>query len=155
LHVRVKPVINSEFPQYQNQNRERDMSYIPSDLLFTSSHEWVRDEGDDTVTIGITDHAQELLGDLVFIELPEVGDTIETGGEAGVVESVKAASDIFSPLSGEVIEINEDLVDSPELVNEQAYDNGWIYKIKLAEPSEMENLLKPEAYSEVVEADEH
>ena len=131
------------------------MSYIPSDLLFTSSHEWVRDEGDDTVTIGITDHAQELLGDLVFIELPEVGDTIETGGEAGVVESVKAASDIFSPVSGEVIEINEDLVDSPELVNEQAYDNGWIYKIKLAEPSEMDNLLKPDAYSEVVEADEH
>ena len=131
------------------------MSYIPSDLLFTSSHEWVRDEGDDTVTIGITDHAQELLGDLVFIELPEVGDTIETGGEAGVVESVKAASDIFSPVSGEVIEINEELVDSPELVNEQAYDNGWIYKIKLADPSEMDNLLNPEAYSEVVEADEH
>jgi glycine cleavage system H protein len=131
------------------------MSYIPSDLLFTSSHEWVRDEGDDTVTIGITDHAQELLGDLVFIELPEVGDTIESGGEAGVVESVKAASDIFSPVSGEVIEINEDLVDSPELVNEQAYDNGWIYKIKLNDPSEMEGLLNPDAYTEVVEADEH
>lgn len=131
------------------------MSYIPSDLLFTSSHEWVRDEGDDTVTIGITDHAQELLGDLVFIELPDVGDTIETGGEAGVVESVKAASDIFSPVSGEVIEINEDLVDSPELVNEQAYDNGWIYKIKLANPSELDGLLNAEAYTEVVEADEH
>ena len=131
------------------------MSYIPSDLLFTSSHEWVRDEGDDTVTIGITDHAQELLGDLVFIELPEVGDSFETGGEAGVVESVKAASDIYSPVSGEVIEINEDLVDSPELVNEQAYDNGWIYKIKLANPSEMDGLLNAEAYTEVVEADEH
>lgn len=131
------------------------MSYIPSDLLFTSSHEWVRDEGDDTVTIGITDHAQELLGDLVFIELPEVGDTIETGGEAGVVESVKAASDVFSPVSGEVIEINEDLVDSPELVNEQAYDNGWIYKIKLSDPAELDGLLNAEAYTEVVEADEH
>jgi glycine cleavage system H protein len=131
------------------------MSYIPSDLLFTSSHEWVRDEGDDTVTIGITDHAQELLGDLVFIELPEVGDSIETGGEAGVVESVKAASDIYSPVSGEVIEINEDLVDSPELVNEQAYDNGWIYKVKLANPSELDGLLSAEAYTEVVEADEH
>ena len=131
------------------------MSYIPSDLLFTSSHEWVRDEGDDTVTIGITDHAQELLGDLVFIELPEVGDTMETGGEAGVVESVKAASDIYSPVSGEVIEINEDLVDSPELVNEQAYDNGWIYKIKLSDSAELEALLNAEAYTEVVEADEH
>jgi len=131
------------------------MSYIPSDLLFTSSHEWIRDEGDDTVTIGITDHAQELLGDLVFIELPEVGDTIESGGEAGVVESVKAASDVFSPVSGEVIEVNEDLVDSPELVNEQAYDNGWIYKIKLADPAELDGLLNAEAYTEVVEADEH
>ena len=131
------------------------MSNIPADLMFTSSHEWVKDEGDDTVTIGITDHAQELLGDLVFVELPEIGDVIETGGEAGVVESVKAASDIYSPVSGEVIEINEDLVDSPELVNEQPYDNGWIYKIKLADPSEMDNLLNPEAYSEVVEADEH
>ena len=131
------------------------MSYIPSDLLFTSSHEWVRDEGDDTVTIGITDHAQELLGDLVFIELPEVGDTIEAGGEAGVVESVKAASDVFSPVSGEVIEINEDLVDSPELVNEQAYDNGWIFKIKLADPAELDGLLNAEAYTEIVEADEH
>jgi glycine cleavage system H protein len=131
------------------------MSYIPSDLLFTSSHEWVRDEGDDTVTIGITDHAQELLGDLVFIELPDVGDTIEIGGEAGVVESVKAASDIFSPVSGEVIEINEDLVDSPELINEQAYDNGWIYKIKLSEPAELDNLLNAEAYTDVVEADDH
>jgi len=131
------------------------MSYIPSDLLFTSSHEWIRDEGDDTVTIGITDHAQELLGDLVFIELPEVGDTIESGGEAGVVESVKAASDVFSPVSGEVIEVNEDLADSPELVNEQAYDNGWIYKIKLADPAELDGLLNAEAYTEVVEADEH
>ena len=131
------------------------MSYIPSDLLFTSSHEWVRDEGDDTVTIGITDHAQELLGDLVFVELPEVGDNIEAGGEAGVVESVKAASDIFSPVSGEVIEVNEDLVDSPELVNEQAYDNGWIYKIKVANASELDGLLNAEAYNEVVEADEH
>jgi len=122
------------------------MSYIPSDLLFTSSHEWIRDEGDDTVTIGITDHAQELLGDLVFIELPEVGDTIESGGEAGVVESVKAASDVFSPVSGEVIEVNEDLVDSPELVNEQAYDNGWIYKIKLADPAELDGLLNADAF---------
>ena len=131
------------------------MSNIPADLMFTSSHEWVKDEGDDTVTIGITDHAQELLGDLVFVELPEIGDVIETGGEAGVVESVKAASDIYSPVSGEVIEINEDLVDSPELVNEQPYDNGWIYKMKLNNVSEIEGLLDAEAYSDVVESEDH
>lgn len=131
------------------------MSNIPADLMFTSSHEWVRDEGDDTVTIGITDHAQELLGDLVFVELPDIGDVIETGGEAGVVESVKAASDIYSPVTGEVIEINEDLVDSPELVNEQPYDNGWIYKIKLSNSSEMDDLLDAEAYSELVESEDH
>ncbi|MEJ2213535.1 MAG: glycine cleavage system protein GcvH [Gammaproteobacteria bacterium] len=131
------------------------MSNIPADLMFTSSHEWVKDEGDDTVTIGITDHAQELLGDLVFVELPEIGDVIETGGEAGVVESVKAASDIYSPVSGEVIEINEDLVDSPELVNEQPYDNGWIYKMKLNDASEIEALLDAEAYSAVVESEDH
>ena len=131
------------------------MSNIPADLMFTSSHEWVRDEGDDTVTIGITDHAQELLGDLVFVELPDIGDVIETGGEAGVVESVKAASDIYTPVTGEVIEINEDLVDSPELVNEQPYDNGWIYKIKLSNSSEMEDLLDAEAYSHVVESEDH
>ena len=131
------------------------MSNIPSDLLYASSHEWVKDEGDDTVTIGITDHAQELLGDLVFIELPEVGDNIEAGGEAGVVESVKAASDIFSPVGGEVIEVNEDLVDSPETVNEQPYDGGWIYKMKLSNPTELDGLLNEEAYGEIVEADDH
>ena len=131
------------------------MSNIPSDLLYTSSHEWVKDEGDNTVTIGITDHAQELLGDLVFVELPEIGDMIEAGGEAGVVESVKAASDIYSPVSGEVIEINEDLADSPEIVNEQPYDGGWIYKLKLTNASELDGLLNEEAYQEVVEADEH
>jgi len=131
------------------------MSNIPTDLLYTNSHEWVKDEGDNTVTVGITDHAQELLGDLVFIELPEVGDVIETGGEAGVVESVKAASDIFSPVSGEVIEINEDLVDSPETVNEQPYDGGWIFKLKLSDVSELDALLSEEAYQAVVEADDH
>ena len=131
------------------------MSNIPSDLLYASSHEWVKDEGDNTVTIGITDHAQELLGDLVFIELPEVGDNLEAGGEAGVVESVKAASDIFSPVGGEVIEVNEDLVDSPETVNEQPYDGGWIYKLKLSNPSELDDLLNEEAYGEIVEAEDH
>lgn len=131
------------------------MSNIPSDLLYTSSHEWVKDEGDNIVTIGVTDHAQELLGDLVFVELPEVGDNIETGGEAGVVESVKAASDIYSPVSGEVIEVNEDLADSPETINEQPYDGGWIYKLKLSDATELDALLNEEAYTAVVEADDH
>lgn len=131
------------------------MSNIPSDLMYTQSHEWVRDEGDDTVTIGITDHAQELLGDLVFVELPEIGDSFDTGGEAGVVESVKAASDIYCPVSGEVIEVNEDLTDAPETVNEQPYDGGWIYKLKLTDPSELDGLMNAEGYTDVVEAEDH
>lgn len=131
------------------------MSNIPAELMYTNSHEWVKDEGDDIVTIGITDHAQELLGDLVFVELPEIGNVVEAGGEAGVVESVKAASDIYSPVSGEVIEINEDLLDSPEMVNEQPYDAGWIYKIRLSQTSEMDELLNEEAYAAVVEAEDH
>ena len=131
------------------------MSNIPEELLYTDSHEWVRDEGDATVTIGITDHAQELLGDLVFVELPEIGDSLEQGGEAGVVESVKAASDIYSPVSGEVIEINEDLADAPETINEQPYDAGWIYKVKLTDAAELEALLNADAYTSVVEAEDH
>ncbi len=131
------------------------MSNIPEELLYTDSHEWVRDEGDATVTIGITDYAQELLGDLVFVELPEIGDSLEQGGEAGVVESVKAASDIYSPVSGEVIEINEDLADAPETINEQPYDAGWIYKVKLTDAAELEALLNADAYTSVVEAEDH
>ncbi len=131
------------------------MSNIPDDLMFTDSHEWVRNDGDDTVTIGITDHAQELLGDLVFVELPEVGENIEAGAEAGVVESVKAASDIYSPLSGEVIEVNEDLLDAPETINEQPYDGGWIYKLRLSNAADLDALLDAEAYAAVVEAEDH
>jgi len=131
------------------------MSNIPADLLFTDSHEWVHDEGDETVTIGISDHAQELLGDLVYVELPEVGDNVDRGSEAGVVESVKAASDLYSPVSGEVIEVNEDLADSPELINEQPYDGGWVYKVKLSDAGELDELLNADAYAEVVEADDH
>ena len=131
------------------------MSNTPSDLKYTKSHEWIRDNGDGTVTLGITDHAQELLGDLVFVEVPEAGTGVEAGAEIAVVESVKAASDVYSPVSGEVIEVNEDLVDSPEMVNEQPYDGGWIYKLKLSNASELDGLLNEEAYQEVVEADEH
>jgi len=131
------------------------MSNIPEELLYTDSHEWVRDEGDNTVSVGITDHAQELLGDLVFVELPEVGDSLEQGGEAGVVESVKAASDIYSPVSGEVIEVNEELADAPETINEQPYDGGWIYKVRLSDSAELDALLNAEAYTAVVEAEDH
>mgnify|MGYP000452870027 CR=1 FL=1 len=131
------------------------MSNVPAELKYTKSHEWVRLDDDGLATVGITDHAQELLGDLVFVELPEVGADLGIGAECAVVESVKAASDVYSPVSGEVIEVNEDLVDSPEMVNEQPYDGGWIYKLKLSNASELDGLLNEEAYQEVVEADEH
>ncbi len=131
------------------------MSNIPGELKYLSSHEWVRVEADGTATIGITDHAQDLLGDVVFVELPEVGSELNAGEEAGVVESVKAASDIYSPISGEVIAINEGLEESPDLVNSEPYDEGWFFKVKLADQSELETLLDAEAYANVCEAEDH
>lgn len=132
------------------------MSIIPGELRYLSSHEWVRLEEDgETVTVGITDHAQDLLGDVVFVELPEVDAVITAGEEAGVVESVKAASDIFSPVSGTVIEVNEALEDSPELVNSDPYDDGWFYKLKISDADELSSLLNAEDYSEACEADDH
>ena len=132
------------------------MSNIPGELKYLSSHEWVRVEADSqTVTVGITDHAQDLLGDVVFVELPEVGTELGAGEEAGVVESVKAASDIYSPVSGEVVEINEELEDAPELVNGHPYDDGWFFKVKLSDSSELETLLDAEAYAEVCESEDH
>ena len=132
------------------------MSNIPSELKYLSSHEWVRVEADgETAVIGITDHAQELLGDVVFVEVPELGAEIAAGDEAGVVESVKAASDIFSPVSGEVIDINEALEESPETVNSEPYDEGWFFKVKLSDTSELDVLLDAEAYADVCEADDH
>lgn len=132
------------------------MSNIPSELKYLSSHEWVRVEADgETAVIGITDHAQELLGDVVFVELPEVGASIAAGDEAGVVESVKAASDIYAPVSGEVIEINETLEDAPETVNSEPYDDGWFFKVKLSDTSELSALLDADGYAEVCEADDH
>jgi len=107
------------------------MSNIPSELKYATSHEWVRNEGDGTVTIGITEHAQDLLGDMVFVELPDVGDEVSTGDDICVAESVKAASDIYAPVSGKVVEVNEDLEDSPELVNSDAFGDGWLFKIKM------------------------
>jgi glycine cleavage system H protein len=123
---------------------------VPNTLKYTASHEWILDNGDGTVTVGITDHAQELLGDVVFVELPEVGREVSKGEDFSLVESVKAASDIYAPLSGEVIEVNESLVDSPETLNESAYDAGWIAKLKLADAAELDALLDANAYQATV-----
>ncbi len=122
------------------------MSNVPSELKIASSHEWARLEEDGTVTVGITDHAQEALGDVVFVELPDMGDMLTAGGEAGVVESVKAASDIYAPVGGEVIAINEQLEDEPETVNSDPYTDGWFFKLQPSDPTEMEALLSPEDY---------
>ena len=122
------------------------MSDVPSELKYTKSHEWVRDEGDGTVTIGITDHAQELLGDLVFVELPEVGADLTAGDACCVVESVKAASDVYAPVSGEVLEVNEMLADTPEIINDSAFDDGWLFKIQLSAEVELDDLMDADAY---------
>ncbi|MBT8127462.1 MAG: glycine cleavage system protein GcvH [Gammaproteobacteria bacterium] len=122
------------------------MSEIPSELKYTKSHEWVRDEGDGTVTVGITDHAQELLGDLVFVELPETGTEMSAEDAVCVVESVKAASDVYMPVSGEVVVVNEGLVDAPETINDSPYDDGWLIKIKLSNPDELSGLMDADSY---------
>lgn len=127
------------------------MSNTPSELKYASSHEWVRLEDDGTVTIGISDHAQEALGDVVFIELPEVGAELAAADEAGVVESVKAASDIYSPVTGEVIAINEVLEDEPETVNADPYHEGWFYKLRPSDLEELNGLLSAEDYQSLCE----
>ena len=127
------------------------MSDIPGDLKFLSSHEWARVESDGTITIGISDHAQDLLGDIVFVELPEVGQSVDAENDTAIVESVKAASDIYSPLSGEVIEVNSLLEDQPEIINSSPYENGWFFKLTPSDLGELDNLLSPEDYSEVCE----
>ena len=120
-------------------------------LKFADSHEWVRDNGDGPVTIGISEHAQEMLGDVVFVDLPEVEAEVEAGESFSLVESVKAASDIYAPITGEVVEINEELEDSPELINEEPYEGGWIVKVKMADPSELDNLKDAEEYLNSIE----
>ena len=131
------------------------MSEIPGDLKFQKSHEWVRIEDNGQARVGISDHAQGLLGDLVYVELPAVGDRIDAGAGCAVVESVKAASDVYAPVSGEVVAINEMLVDKPETINEDAFGDGWLFVVKLADPEELEALLGPDDYAELVENDEH
>lgn len=126
------------------------MSNVPSELKYTNSHEWVRMESDGTVTIGITDHAQTLLGDLVFVQLPDVGDTFKAGQDTAVVESVKAASDVYAPISGEIIACNDALTQTPELINSAPYADGWIFKIKPSNATELANLLDAEAYTKQI-----
>ena len=128
------------------------MSNTPTDLKYATSHEWARLDG-DIITVGITDHAQEALGDLVFVELPEVGDSVNAGDEAGVVESVKAASDIYAPVSGEVVEVNPALEDTPELINSDPYGEGWMYKIKVSEIAELDDMLSADEYDAQVSAE--
>ncbi|MBB3169975.1 glycine cleavage system protein GcvH [Simiduia aestuariiviva] len=127
------------------------MSEIRKELKYMSSHEWARIEDDGTVTVGISDHAQEALGDVVYVETPEVGSTVNAGEEAGVVESVKAASDIFSPITGEVIAVNEALEDAPETVNSSPYDDGWFYKVKPADLTELDDALDADGYAAACE----
>lgn len=127
------------------------MKEIPGDLKFRTSHEWVRVEEDGTVTVGISDHAQDLLGDIVFVELPDIGSQISSEDEVAIVESVKAASDVYSPISGEIIEVNELLLDTPETINESPYSDGWFYKIQPDDMNELDELLSPDEYGEVCE----
>ncbi len=126
------------------------MSELPGELKYLSSHEWARVEDDGTVTIGITDHAQESLGDVVYVDLPEPGSQVSAGEEAGVVESVKAASDIFSLVSGEVVAINESVLDNPEIINESPYEDGWFFKVKPEDLSDLDSALDAEGYAQVV-----
>jgi glycine cleavage system H protein len=125
------------------------MSNIPSDLKYTKSHEWVRVNG-DTATVGITDHAQRELTDVVFVELPEAGRQVKAGEACAVVESVKTASDIYSPISGEIVEQNQPVTDNPALVNTEPYAGGWFFKIKLSNPAELDALLSPEDYKKQI-----
>ena len=129
------------------------MSNIPDFLKYTKDHEWIRLNDDGTGVIGITDHAQESLGDITFVELPDIGAIFTTNEAMGVVESVKAASDLFMPVAGEIIETNEQLLESPELVNDDAYGEGWMVKIRLADDGENSNLLTPEAYADIAGAE--
>ena len=131
------------------------MSNVPNELKYTKTHEWVRTESDGSVTIGITDHAQELLGDMVFVELPETEVTYTSGDDCAVVESVKAASDIYCPIAGEITAVNEALADAPETINQDPYDTGWLFKLTPEDDGEVDELLNPEAYIELVAEEEH
>jgi len=127
------------------------MSNVPAELKYRDSHEWVRKEADGTYTVGITEHAQELLGDMVFVDLPDVGNTYSQGEDCAVAESVKAASDIYAPLIGEIVEVNSGLDSEPELVNSSPYTDGWLFRIKAVDDTEFETLLDAAAYQGLIE----
>ncbi|MFT4654568.1 MAG: glycine cleavage system H protein [Patiriisocius sp.] len=127
------------------------MSNVPNNLRYVTTHEWVRTDENGIFTVGITEHAQGLLGDMVFLDLPDVGDIVTTGEDCAVAESVKAASDVYAPITGEVVEVNEELENSPELVNSDPFGEGWLFKIKAEDPDEVEGLLDAEAYASVIE----
>lgn len=129
------------------------MSNVPADLYYTDTHEWVRIESDGNATIGVTDHAQESMGDMVFIDLPEVGSVIEAKGECGVLESVKSASDFYSPIAGEVAEVNEQLADTPDLVNKDPYGDGWIAKLIPSDSDAIKELMNAEAYQQHLDSE--
>lgn len=131
------------------------MSEVPGELKYTKSHEWVRIEADGSVVVGVTDHAQDQLGDMVYVEVPEVGASFAAGDACAVVESVKAASDVYAPISGEVTEANDVLADSPELVNQDAFGDGWLMKINPGDASELEGLMDANAYQAFLESEEH
>jgi glycine cleavage system H protein len=128
--------------------------HLPADLKYTDTHEWLRQEGDGTVAVGITWHAQDRLGDLVYVENPARGKALRKGEECGVVESVKAASDIYAPISGEVVAVNEDLAKSPEGINQDPY-GAWMFKVKPSDPSELRTLLDAAAYEKLIESESH
>lgn len=130
------------------------MSEIPGDLKFLKSHEWVRVEGDGKVTVGISDHAQGLLGDLVYVELPAVGDSVQAGNGVAVVESVKAASDVYAPVSGTITAVNAALADKPETINEDAYGEGWLFVVEIEDPEQLNELLAPDDYAGLLEGDD-
>lgn len=127
------------------------MSRMPSDLSYAESHEWLRLEGDGTALVGVTDHAQDALGDVVYVELPEIGAQIDAGAEVAVVESVKAASDIYSPVTGEILLINDALEDQPDLVNSSPYADGWLFSVRLDNPEEVDAMLDADAYQAVID----
>ena len=131
------------------------MSNIPKDLKYTKSHEWLKPEADGTVRVGITHHAQDLMGDMVYVELPQTGAKVAAGKECGVVESVKAASDVYAPISGEIVEANNVLSDAPETVNKDCYGAGWMFKMKPANKAELDGLLDAKAYEALVASEKH
>jgi len=131
------------------------MSEIPGDLKFLKSHEWARVEDNGQVTVGISDHAQGLLGDLVYVELPNVGDSVTAGNACAVVESVKAASDVYAPVSGKVLAVNAALADKPETINEDAYGEGWLFVLEPEDADQLNELLSPDDYAELLEDDGH